>query len=380
MTLIYLDYNATTPIDPDVLEAMMPYLTDHYGNASSSHPYGHSARRAVEYAREQVAGLIGAAPPEIVFNSGGSEANNTVIKGVAEAQAERGKHIIISAVEHAAISAPCKWLEKQGYETTMIPVDGEGRVNPADVEAALRDDTILVSIMLAQNEVGTLQPIAQIAELAHARGALMHTDAAQSVGKAVVNVNTLGIDYMTIAGHKFYGPKGIGALYIREGRTLPKLIHGVSHESDRRAGTENVPYIVGLGAAAEIAGRDFHANTAQMAAARDALWERLNVGEVALRRNSPLQDVLPNTLSVGFRDVQADRLLTEISARVAASAGAACHDGVKLSDTLEAMKVPTEYGMGTLRFSTGKHSTIYEADAASIVILSAVKRMQPKRA
>ena len=379
---IYLDCNATTPIDRRVAEAMLPYLYEHFGNPSSSHPYGVEARRAVEHARAQVAALLGCRPAEIIFTSGGSESNNTAIKGVAAAYRERGSHIITSAIEHPAVLEPCRWLESQGYHITYLPVDEYGMVDPADVERAITPETILVTIMHANNEVGTVQPIAAIATIAHRHGALMHTDAAQSVGKIPVRVDELGVDLLSVAGHKLYAPKGVGALYIRSGVRLVKFVHGADHEANRRAGTENVLGIVGLGQAAEIAGRDLERNMAHMRTMRDRLWAGLT-RELdtpgLLRLNGHPDERLPNTLSVGFRSIEANTLLAEIGEQVAASAGAACHaDQVDVSTVLQAMQVPLEYAMGTVRFSVGRMTTAEEIDRAVEVVAAAVRRLQPE--
>ena len=238
---IYLDYNATTPIDPAVAAAMLPYLRDHFGNPSSAHPYGVTAKEAIEQARVQVAELMNARPEEIVFTSGGSESNNTAILGVARAHADRGRHIITSAVEHPAVLEPCRALAEEGYRITVLPVDGAGRVDPDAVARAITPETILITVMHANNEVGTIQPIAEIGQIAAAAGVLLHTDAAQSLGKIPVAVDALGVDFLTLAGHKLYAPKGVGALYIRTGRELPNLIHGAAHESGRRAGPKTAP-------------------------------------------------------------------------------------------------------------------------------------------
>jgi len=378
---IYLDYNATTPIDRGVAEAMLPYLYEHFGNPSSVHPYGVQARRAVERARAQVAALLGCEPAEIIFTSGGSEANNSAIKGVAAAYRERGNHVITSAIEHPAVLEPCRWLESQGYHVTVLPVDEYGMVDPADVERAITPDTILVTIMHANNEVGTIQPIAAIAAIAHRHGALMHTDAAQSVGKVRVRVDELGVDLLSVAGHKLYAPKGVGALYVRSGVKLAKFIHGADHEANRRAGTENVPGIVGLGQAAEIAGRDLERYVAHTRTMRDRLWAGLT-RELdtpgLVRLNGHPDERLPNTLSVGFRSIEANTLLAEIGEQVATSAGAACHAGqVDVSTVLQAMGVPLEYAMGTVRFSVGKMTTAGEIDRAIEVVAAAVRRAMP---
>jgi cysteine desulfurase len=375
---IYLDYNATTPIDPRVAEAMTPYLMEHFGNPSSPHPHGVTAKRAVEEARRQVAALIRCKPAEVVFTSGGTESNNMAIKGVSAAYRDRGNHIIATAVEHPAVTEPCTFLESQGYQVTVLPVDRYGSVDPAAVGRAITPQTILVSVMHANNEVGTIQPVAQIAAIAHRVGALLHTDAAQSVGKIPVDVTRLSVDLLSIAGHKLYAPKGVGALYVREGVKLAKFMHGASHEGDRRAGTENVLEIVGLGAAAEIADQELRESVGHLSGMRDRLWEGLSAGLDGVRLNGHPSERLPNTLSVSFRGIEVDDLLYELWDEVAASAGAACHSaGVTVSSVLQAMQVPLEYAMGTLRFSTGRFTTADEIDRAIEVIVGAVRRLQP---
>jgi cysteine desulfurase len=374
---IYLDYNATTPIAPEVADAMLPFLRGGFGNPSSAHPYGREAHQSVGRAREQVAALLNASPTEIVFTSGGTESNNTVIKGVAEKYQERGKHIIVSAIEHPAVLEPCRWLATRGYSITILPVDDVGRVSIHDVANALTPNTILISIMLANNEVGTLQPIAEIAELAHRQGVLVQTDAAQAVGKIPVDVKALDADFVSVAGHKLYAPKGIGVLYIREGLSLPKFMHGASHESNRRAGTENVLEIVGLGAAAELARTTMDQTVNHLQAMRDRLWEHLSQQVDDLRRNGDPAHFLPNTLSVSIRGVEANTLLDHIGDRVAASAGAACHaDQVEVSAVLKAMAVPLDFAMGTLRLTTGRLTTADEIDEAAQVIAGAVHELR----
>jgi cysteine desulfurase len=374
---IYLDYNATTPIDPRVAQAMAPYLHGHFGNPSSAHPYGIEARRAVEKARRQAADLLGCQPGEIVFTSGGTESNNTAIRGAAGARRAHSGHIITSAVEHPAVLEPCRYLERQGLRLSVLPVDEFGRVDPAEVAASLTDETILISIMHANNEVGTIQPIREIAALAHERGVLVHTDAAQSVGKIPVRVDDLGVDLLSVAGHKFYAPKGVGALYVRSGVALKQLLYGADHEAGRRPGTENVLEIVGLGRAAEIAAADLDKNCTHMRDLCERLWRGLQeelADPEAMRLNGHPDQRLPNTLSVGFRDVEANTLLAKIADRVAASAGAACHAaGVDVSSVLQAMGLPLEYAMGTVRFSVGRMSTAAEIDRAVRVLVVALQ-------
>ena len=374
---IYLDYNATTPIDPEVAAAMRPFLEGGFGNPSSAHWYGTQARAAVEAARESVARLIGAAPDEIVFTSGGSEADNYAIKGGAFALAERGRHIITTAIEHPAVIEPCRYLESRGFSVTYLSVDGQGMVDPAELERAMRPDTTLVSAMHANNEVGTIQPIRELADIAHRHGAIIHVDAAQSIGKIPVDVEALGVDLLAIAGHKFYAPKGIGALYIRRGIRLEKLIHGAGHERGLRAGTENVLEIVGLGAAAEIARKDLAESTRRNRESRDLLWKSIAARVPEARRNGHMELCLPNTLSLSFPGVEANTLLSELSG-VAASAGAACHaESVTVSPVLEAMGIPLEYAMGTVRFSTGKFLSRAEVEEAAILIAEAARRLMP---
>lgn len=374
MQPIYLDYNATTPIDPEVAEAMRPYLYEHFGNPSSSHWYGRQTRQAVEKARQQVAQLLGCHPDEVIFTSGGSEANNYAIKGVAFAHRVRGNHIITAAIEHPAVIEVCKYLATQGFEVTYLPVNAYGMVELEAVEQALRPQTSLITIMHANNEVGTVQPIADIARLAKRHGILVHTDAAQSVGKIPTNVDTLGVDLLSIAGHKLYAPKGIGALYIRRGLRLEKLIHGADHEQGLRAGTENVLEIVGLGQACAMAQRDLAHNMAHMQQMRDRLAAGLTQQVQDIRVNGHPERRLPNTLSVSFAHLEANGLLAAM-AGVAASSGAACHaDTVEVSAVLTAMHVPLVYAMGTIRFSVGKMTTPEDIDRALDVVVPAVHR------
>jgi cysteine desulfurase len=383
MKPIYLDYNATTPIARQVAEAMAPYLYEYFGNPSSSHPYGVATKRAVEAARAQVAGFLGCRPGEVIFTSGGTESNNYAIKGVALANRDRGDHVITSAVEHPAVVEVCAWLKTRGFRVTVLPVDEYGLVDPADLEKAIDAETLLVTVMHANNEVGTIQPIAELAAIAHRHGALMHTDAAQSLGKIPVDVDDLDVDLLSVAGHKLYAPKGIGALYVRTGVKLAQLIHGAGHEGGRRPGTENVLEIVGLGKACEIAGRDLEKNIAHFQEMRDRLHEGLirELDAKAVKLNGHPEKRLPNTLSLSFRGIEANTLLSEIGEDVAASAGAACHaDEVDVSAVLEAMRVPVEWAMGTVRFSVGRGTTAKDVDRAIVVVAEAVRRLQPQMA
>jgi cysteine desulfurase len=315
----------------------------------------------------------------VIFTSGGTESNNIAIKGVALAGREQGNHIITSAVEHPAVTEVCSWLESERFRITVLPVDAYGMVDPADLERAITPETLLVTVMHANNEVGTIQPIAELAAIAHRHGALIHTDAAQSLGKIPVKVETLGVDLLSVAGHKLYAPKGIGALYIRPGVRLAKLLHGANHEAGRRPGTENVLEIVGLGHACHIAGRDLEKNLTHFGAMRDRLYEglRRELGDEAIRVNGHSEKRLPNTLNLSFHGVEANTLLSQINEQVAASAGAACHaEAVEVSAVLEAMQVPLDWAMGTVRFSVGRRTTVQEIDRAIGVVAEAVRRFR----
>jgi len=358
---IYLDFNASTPIAPEVAEAMKPFLSQHFGNPSSQHWAGIPAKEAVEHARQQVAELLQCSPDEIVFTSGGSESNNHAIKGVFFALREKGNHIITTQIEHPAVINPCRFLEKLGAEVTYVPVDRHGRVDPQDIQRAITPRTILITVMHANNEVGTIQPIEEISKIARERGIVFHTDAAQSVGKIVTKVDDLGVDLLSVAGHKLYAPKGIGALYIHKGTPIEPLIHGAGHESGRRAGTENVLLVVGLGKACEIA--KSHVNDDGILELRNRFWKLLqdNFGEKVVLNGHPLHR-LPNTLNVSFVGKAGGEILSRLDG-VAASTGAACHSGsVELSPVLKAMGISNEVGMGAIRFSLGRTTTIQELE------------------
>jgi cysteine desulfurase NifS len=374
---IYLDYNATTPIDTEVAEAMRPYLFEHFGNPSSSHWYGIQTKKAVEEARRQVADLLHCTSDEVIFTSGGSESNNYAIKGTAFANRQKGNHIISSVIEHPAVLEVCKYLAEKSFQITYLPVDEFCLVDPRELQKSITPQTILITIMHANNEVGTIQPIAEIAKIAKEHGIVFHTDAAQSVGKIPTRVDELDVDLLTIAGHKLYAPKGIGALYVRGGIRLEKLIHGADHEQDLRAGTENVLEIVGLGQACEVAKRDLEKNMRHMQKMRDLLYAGLRQQWGKIRLNGHPEKRLPNTLSVCFKSIEANTLLAEIES-VAASAGAACHSGsVRLSAVLKAMQVDPEYAMGTVRFSTGKMTTEDEVKKAAAIFAQTAHRLQP---
>lgn len=374
---IYLDYNATTPHDPEVVEAMRPFLDETFGNPSSSHLYGIAPKQAVENARKQVAELLNSTPSEIVFTSGGTESNNHAIKGIAFTMRDRGNHIITSVVEHPAVTDVCRFLEAFGFETTYLPVDAQGQVWSSNVEQAIRPNTIMVTIMHANNEVGTIQPIKEIAEITKKHGILLHTDAAQSIGKIPTDVHELGVDLLSIAGHKVYAPKGVGALYIRRPLTLEKFLHGAGQEMDRRAGTENVLGIVGLGKAGELAMKNIAQNMSAMKTLRDRLHNGLTHRLDSVKLNGHPDNRLPNTLSLSFKGMEANRILEEIGTEVAASAGAACHsDAVHISHVIQAMDIPLDWAKGTLRFSVGRMTTAEEIDQAVDIVAAAVNRLK----
>ena len=374
---IYLDYNGTTPHDPEVIEAMRPFLETEFGNPSSSHWYGIAPHKAVENARQQVAGLLNCAPAEVIFTSGGTESNNHAIRGTVQALAHKGNHIITSAIEHPAVLEVCRYLETQGFETTYLPVDGDGLINPEDVSNAIRSQTVLITIMHSNNEVGTLQPILEISAIAKQHGIVMHSDAAQSLGKISTEVQSLAVDLLSVAGHKIYAPKGIGALYVRPPLALEKFCFGAGQEMGWRAGTENVLEIVGLGKACEIAARDLDQNRAHMRQLRDRLESGLFKAVDQIRLNGHADKRLPNTLSVSFKDLEANRILEEIGLEVAASAGAACHsDTIEISHVLQAMGIPISWAKGTLRFSVGRMTTVHQIDHTIRVIVDAVTKLR----
>ena len=376
---IYLDYNATTPIDSAVSAAMLPYLHEHFGNASSSHIYGQRARRAIAQARSQVAALLGCESQEVIFTSGGTESNNHVLFGVVAALRDRGKHLITSRIEHPAILQPCLALMEQEIDVTFLPVDDYGQIQIADLEAAMRPDTILVSIMHANNEVGTLQPIAEISRITRKHQVLLHTDAAQSVGKIPTRVDELGVDFLSVAGHKLYAPKGIGALYVRSGVPLGRWLHGAGQERGLRPGTENVLEIVGLGEAAALARSRGSLETLHLQRMRDFLQTSLQEELPDVVVHGHPEERLPNTLSIAFSGCRTDELLAGLQG-VAASAGAACHaDTVKISHVLEAMGVPAAFARGTLRFSVGRYTTQVEIERAVTEIIEVVERIRSQK-
>ena len=377
VTPIYLDYNATTPVDPAVLEAMLPYLRDRFGNPSSQHAYGQAVRGALAQARTDVADLIGARSDEIVFTSGGTESTNAALKGAAIAALDRGesarRQIIVSRIEHPATLATAQALARFGFRVRPIGVDAHGFIDLGELAEAVREPTFLVSVMHANNETGTLQPIADAAALAHGHGALMHVDAAQSAGKVAVDVDRLGADLLTLAGHKLYAPKGVGALYVRRGIALEPLVHGAGQEGGRRAGTENMPYVVGLGVACRIAREQLPAAGPRMQRLRDRLWTQLRQALAErIARNGDTERCLPNTLNASFVGMIGSELLAAL-AQIAASTGSACHDGrVSISPVLAAMGVEPRVASGAVRFSLGRGSTQDEIDRACAILIEHV--------
>jgi cysteine desulfurase len=386
---IYLDYNATTPLDPAVLDAMLPYLREHFGNPSSTHSLGKTAHDAVEHARKQVADFLGAEPDEMVFTGGGSEASNYAVKGAVFGQIlgktvvgslfkslfgrwGREAHVVISAIEHPATTQPCDFLRRLGCRVTVVPVDRQGFVDSEAVEEATDHGATIVSIMHSNNEVGTLQPIQEIGKIARKRSILLHTDAAQSLGKVPVNVKELGVDLLTLAGHKLYAPKGVGVLYVRRGVCLEPLLHGAGHEGGRRAGTENVPYVVALGKACEIARQGLAEATPRLRQLRDRLYGRLQagLGERIVLNGHP-EKRLPNTLNASFVGCVGAELLEKVP-EIAASTGSACHEGkVTQSPVLCAMGVPPEIGRGALRLTVGRFTTEEQVDRAAEMLVAA---------
>lgn len=373
--MIYLDHNATTPIAPEVAQGIQLYLGDEFGNPSSDYLLGQRAKSAVAQARGQVATLLGCQPEEIVFVSGASEANNWVLKGVAHFHRSRGKHLITTMIEHPAVLNPCLFLLEEGWEVTFVRVDGRGLVDPDDIHRAIRPTTVLISVMHANNETGAMQPLAEIGGLARGHGIPLHSDAAQAVGKIPVKVDDLAVDFLSLAGHKFYAPKGIGALYIRNGGQLTPLVHGASQEGGRRAGTENVILDVALGLAGELAGKQLVQDSEHFYAMRERLHQRLHEGFPALVLNGPKIERLPNTLNVSFPGLSGAEILAGIP-ELAASTGAACHGPeVKLSHVLAAMGVPPEVGQGAIRLSVGRQTTEAEVDRAAALLLERVRTL-----
>lgn len=367
---IYLDHNASTPVLPEALAAMLPYLREHFGNPSSGHAFGRRARAAVELARVQVAALIGAAPDRLIFCSGGTEANNLAIRGVMSVRGDR-RHLVTSVAEHPATAAPCTWLEGQGVAVTRVGLDADGQVRQDELAAAIRDDTALVTLIHAHNETGVILPAAAAARLAHARGAWIHLDAAQSVGKHPVEVASLGVDLLSIAGHKLGAPKGVGVLYVGPHVTLAPLLLGANHEQGLRPGTENVASIVGLGVACEVARRELGERMARFLAQRERLWRALAEAVPGLRRHGEPASCLVNTLHLRFPGVRGEQLLAH-APELAASTGSACHDGHgEAPAVLLAMGVAEHEARGALRLSLGPATADHEIDAVARALVRA---------
>jgi cysteine desulfurase len=371
--MIYLDYNATTPVAPEVAEAMMPYIGEYFGNPSSTHVIGSTARDALENARTQISNLLGCNSDEIIFTGGGTESNNMVLKGIAWNLREKGRHIIATRIEHPSIINTALFLMESGYEVSFLPVDEWGAVDPGEVRRAIRMDTILITVMYANNETGTIQPLSEISAIAREHGILVHTDAAQSIGKIDTKVGDLGVDLLTIAGHKLYAPKGVGALYIRKGVPIEPLLHGGGQERGLRSGTENMILNVGLGKACELVGSDLVAQSSRIRELRDRLYDQIRsaIPEVVLYGHPERR--LPNTIFLSFPGTVGEDILRSIP-ELCASTGAACHDrSVSLSHVLAAMGVKKEVGMGVIRLSLGRPTSGDEVDRAAQLLIDAVK-------
>jgi len=368
---IYLDYNATTPVDPSVFEAMVPFLKTHFGNPSSSHSMGRAAREAIEDARAKVSGLLGCDRDEVIFTGGGTEASNMAIKGIMVAGGMPGGHMITTAIEHPATLVPAAFVKKMGCDVTIVECNESGIVTPGAIAEAIRPNTRLVSVMHANNEIGTIQPIREIAEVCHEHSVLVHTDASQSIGKIPAFVDQLDVDLMTVAGHKFYAPKGIGVLFVRAGLNIEPLLHGAAHENGLRAGTENTPYIVGLGQAAFLAASKLDESAGISASLRDRFWAAISKHVPRAILHGFDVDRLPNTASIAFPGVTGGEMLARVP-EVCASLGAACHSsGVHKSGTLHAMGVSEDSMKGTIRFSFGRSSTVEATDRAAMLMVEA---------
>jgi cysteine desulfurase len=380
---VYLDHNASTPVHPEVLQAMLPYFSERFGNPSSVHGFGREAREGLETAREQVAGFLRVSKDEIVFTSGGTESDNLGIKGIAAAR--RSGHIVTSQIEHHAVLRTCEMLETQGFTVTYLPVDEYGMVRPEDLERAIRPDTILVSLMHANSEVGTLQPMSEIGRITRGHGVPLHVDAVQTFGKVPIDVDAFGIDLLSFSGHKIYGPKGVAGLYIRKGTKMAAVQHGGDHERRRRAGTENVAGLVGFGKAVEVRGREMAGEAVRLTGLRDRLWEgiRARVDEVRLNGHPTLR--LPGTCNMCFRNVESESIVLGLDLKgIATSAGSACTSGsVEPSYVLVAMGLPLDWAMGSVRCSLGRSTTAEDIDHVldSVVPLAAkLRALSPVKA
>jgi len=378
MKNIYLDYAATTPTDPQVVEAMLPCFTEVYGNPSSPHAFGQQAKHLVEDARQTIAAFIGAAPEEIIFTSGGTESNNAVLQGVVSARRDQGNHIITSKIEHHSILEPCRFLEKQGVEVTYIPVDKDGLIDPADVERAMTDKTVLISVMHANNEIGTIQPIAEIGRMARAKGVYFHTDAVQTFGHLPVDVNALNVDLLSASGHKLYGPKGVGILYVRKGVRMLPLLRGGGQEKRRRASTHNVPGIVGLGKAVELAKAEVETERTRLTTLRDKLIKGILENIPYSYLNGHPVRRLPNNVNVSIAYVEGESMLLRLDMEgLACSTGSACSsDSLEPSHVLAAIGLPHELMHGSLRFTMGRPTSEEDIDHVVQVLPAAVAKLR----
>jgi len=375
---IYLDHNATTPVHPEVLKAMLPYYKDKFGNASSIHGFGREVKAALEDSREKVAKLINASPNEIYFTSGGTESDNLAIKGTGFANRKKGKHIITSKIEHHAILESCKFLEKEGFEITYLPVDKYGFIDSDDLKKAMRKDTILVSIMYANNEVGTIEPVEEVCKITKENGVYFHTDAVQAMGKISVDVQKLNVDLLSISAHKIYGPKGVGAIYIRKGTRITPWSHGGSHERARRAGTENVPSIVGLAKAVEIAYRDMEEQSKHLRNLSEAFYKKLAQAIPDVFLNGDLEKRIPNTLNLSFKAVEGESIILSLDLKgVAVSTGSACASGsLEPSHVLSAMGIAPEIAQAAIRFSFGRENTMEDVEYVVEILPEIVSRLR----
>lgn len=378
MRKVYLDHSATTPVHPEVLEAMLPYYKEKFGNPSSIHEYGRVAKTALEEAREKVAKLFNCSPYEIYFTSGGTESNNLAIKGVAFANKKKGKHIITSSVEHHAVLESCKFLKKEGYEITYLPVDRWGLVDPDDLRKNIKDDTILVSIMHVNNETGTIQPIEELVRIAKEKGVYFHTDAVQSAGKIPIDVGKLPVDLASISAHKIYGPKGVGAIYIRKGTRIIPLSHGGHHERSRRAGTENIPGIVGLGEAVEMVLKDMDKHNKHLKNLTETFFKKLKETVKDIQLNGHFDKRIPSTLNISFKGVEGESIILSLDMKgVAVASGSACTSGsLEPSHVLSAMRIEPAVAQSSIRFSFGRENTIDDVDYVTGVLPEIIERLR----
>ena len=378
MAPIYMDHNATTPLRAEVREAMLPYLQEEFGNASSIHTFGRQAAKGINRAREQVAGALGCRPEEVVFTGGGTEADNQAIKGVAYAYRGKGDHIITTQIEHHAVLHTCQYLERQGFRVTYLPVDGYGVVDPDDVKKAITSRTILISVMHANNEVGTVQPLAEIGRIAREKDVLLHTDAIQTFGKLPTRVDELGVDLLSLSAHKLYGPKGVGALYVRQGTRLDPLLHGGHHERNRRAGTENVAGIVGLGRAVELALAEMEEEAGRLASLRERLWDGIAANVEGVQRRGHPTQALPGTLNVCFEYIEGESIVLGLDMKgIAVSSGSACTAGaLDPSHVLLAMGLGPGIAQGAVRFSLGRENTVEQVDYVVAALQGVIKPLQ----